>query len=230
MNNVLLMTGFFLWTQFAVAQELPSPSGIEIEGSIKQVQNVTLTTAIIDLDQNGIDDTLTLQLSSGAEVVDEAPCAGCGHRFEGKFVVLVQMNGAKTSRTRLNQFFQRSELSFWAKPWSISFADYNHDGILDFNLGQFENSNNWEYRLFTVTPSGKVKSFPLPDGAIYVCDDSNSTNRIFQTQAGFWYKAFSNGEEAGWHQFFLNWNTRHKQFELVQHRHSMDEPESPASY
>jgi len=74
---------------------------------------------------------------------------------------------------------------FRAMPWRIRFADYNHDGQIDFNLGQYDSCNGWLYKLFTISPTGQVTPLLKPGDGIPSTDNSNSTSEIRVTKAGF---------------------------------------------
>jgi hypothetical protein len=60
------------------------------------------------------------------------------------------------------QYDKEQPMFFWSsEPWEIFFADYNHDGWVDFNLGQYAGGVACEFRIFTVSPDGRVSELPL---------------------------------------------------------------------
>lgn len=57
------------------------------------------------------------------------------------------------------------KLSFCDKEWRVFTKDYNGDGRIDFNLGQYRTSNGWLYWLFTISPLGKVSLLKVSKSA-----------------------------------------------------------------
>jgi hypothetical protein len=115
-----------------------------------------------------------------------------GKKYEGRFNLCVEVVGKPLVHTNLNRLMypqnETEALFFWSAPWQVHFADYNHDGQIDFNIGQYGGSNGWDYRLFTISPSGEVSELPIGDSEeISWPDFSNSTDRIHLTDQGFWY-------------------------------------------
>jgi hypothetical protein len=85
-----------------------------------------------------------------------------------------------------------------AAPWVIRFADYNHDGQLDFNLGQYENCNGWTYTLFTIARDGKITPLKVEGVTEGLCVQAadNSTAEIRAIHSGFWYKTYNNADDS----------------------------------
>ena len=162
--------------------------------------------------------TLAIIQVRGGTVTDEAPSAICRERVEGEFAARVIFENGRVVDTPLNALMNTEKLAFCAKSWTVITADYNHDGLIDFNLGQFANSNGWEYRLFTVGRSGRVSLLNVENGGsvIYIADDGNSTKRIETIRHGIKSTSYVNacGEgECGWWEAVYRWNGRRKAFE-----------------
>ena len=58
---------------------------------------------------------------------------------------------------------KHKELSFWAPEFSLVFEDYNGDGEIDFNLGQYGGCDGNDFWLFTVRRNGKIEPLPIDD-------------------------------------------------------------------
>jgi hypothetical protein len=109
-------------------------------------------------------------------------------KYEGRFSISVQAPGRQPVLTDLSsgRFFD-GELWFSAVPWSIAFADYNHDGRLDFNIGQYGGCAGFTYRFFTITAAGVVEALPVADAprGVWSTDRANSSSMFHTTPAGF---------------------------------------------
>jgi len=172
--------------------------------------------------------TLQVVLIKGGEIVDEAPSSMCSKRIEGTFAVKVKFDKGKAVYTPLNNLMtfnkkNTEKLAFCAKPWKIVTADYNRDGQIDFNLGQYANSNGWAYWFFTISPSGHASLLPVPNDFIFLADDKNSTNKIKITDEGIKTVAYANAcdkpEDCGWWQTTYRWNIELKRFEQHDSKH-----------
>jgi hypothetical protein len=172
--------------------------------------------------------TLQVVLVKGARIVDEAPSAMCSRRTEGSFAVRVKFDEGETVYTPLNKLmgFKKSNLQklvFCTRPWKIVTADYNKDGQVDFNLGQYGTSNGWVYWLFTVSLSGHVSILPVPDDCIFLADDKNSTDRIRIDDQGIKTVGYANtcdkAEDCGWWETTFRWSSELNRFEEYDAKH-----------
>jgi hypothetical protein len=186
--------------------------------SAQTVNKESLTVAHVDVDADGVFDSVKIVLSHGEFVDDGDDLAACGMRAEGDFVVRVLLHTGTTVETPLNKFFGREgPLSFCARKWHLQIADYNADGHPDFNLGQFGTSNGWVYRLFTILPTGEVDMLPVPDEELFIADSENSTREIRLEPGGFSKASFDNcceDNETGWWTVHYRWNAKLHRFEV----------------
>lgn len=163
---------------------------------------ITITKARVDLSSQRKRTMIAVQMVKGRRYNDEDMWCGNGDKFEGSFDLYVKLDGKPPTRTNLNrlmhpQYTEEEKLFFTAAPWKIQFADYNHDGELDFNLGQYSGCNGWDYRLFTIGPTGEVSELQMEHGETLMWPDrSNSTDQIHPTDGGFWYIHYD--QERGW--------------------------------
>jgi len=129
-----------------------------------------VTRAEHDFNNDGLVDSLSILLTEGRRYHDRDMWEGAGEKYEGRFIVLVEVTGQTPVATNLNRLFYpqyetEQPMFFWcSKPWDIKFFDYNHDGRIDFNLSQYFSGVANRYRLFTVFPTGKVSELPLETG------------------------------------------------------------------
>jgi hypothetical protein len=132
--------------------------------------------------------TLEVRMVTGRRFVDnELWCGGQGlEKYEGSFDLAVRIEGKPPVLTNLTALVH-GELWFSAAPWSVQFADYNHDGRLDFNLGQHGGCAGWVYWLFEISDKGSVTllRLPEPNNMFWSIDRANSTQRLYPTSEGF---------------------------------------------
>jgi hypothetical protein len=138
----------------------------------------------------------------------------------GRLVVTVALEGKQPRVTNISDLIGRPEMEFIDGSFDVVFADYNHDGQLDFNLGQECGSNNFCYWLFSIDRSGQVKLLPLPGSAsnpgfLWIQgDDAYSTRSIELTNdgiAGSGYDPLTGGFRVRY-----RWNQKSQGFEVVE--------------
>lgn len=143
---------------------------------------VRIARAPLDFDRDGVVDTLSLVMSVGRVYEDTAAWCGRGEKYEGDFAVRVSIADGPTTARALDgyEFFRAGDST-------LAFADYDGDGRLDFNLGQYANCNGWRYRLYGVEPSGRVRELPVTgnEHGVPVSDFANSTKQLLPTGDGF---------------------------------------------
>jgi hypothetical protein len=165
---------------------------------------VTVASVMRDLNADGRPDSLTIELVSGRRYVDEERWCGAGEKYEGEFAVVVSLAGGRTVWHDLRELFGWADsppttLFFPAKPWSIVLDDYNRDGQVDFNLGQYGSCSGWSYRLLTVSTDGDVSSLgAFRDGWLFLSDQEPSTDRIRTTAEGISHSYYDNSVGHSW--------------------------------
>ena len=184
--------------------------------------------AFVDLNGDGRRDAVAIRMISGRfykadDPADEScPSCACGApKYSGKFRIEVNVVGRKPVSQDLNELMGGyEELEFWAEPWQVTYDDYNHDGRIDFNIGQFGNCGGWVYRLFTVARSGRVSRLKVkdgnPDSEIFADDDNNSTRVIRSTPKGFYTRGYYNAADpVGFYTSYYTWNVKKRSFIFV---------------
>jgi hypothetical protein len=160
-------------------------------------QPVLVTEATRDLNGDGKPDRISIWLTRGKKHDDTELWEGAGEKYEGLFTVRVEMAGRSAVTNDLNRLFfpkMDGRMFFWsAKPWQIVFADYNHDGQPDFNLGQYGSGVACTFRLFTVSPEGQISELPVRghDWGIPGPKRAHSTAEIKATDEGFTHHYYS---------------------------------------
>lgn len=187
-----------------------------------------LVSEPVRIDLAGKKAVLQLALTKGGRVRDEAPSAMCAKRIEGTFAARVKFRNGRIVSTPINDLMKFTKrpserLAFCATRWGIVTADYNRDGHVDFNLGQYGTSNGWAYWLFTISPSGHVSLLPVPNDFIFLADDKNSTTKIKVSDEGIKSVAYANTcdktEDCGWWETTYRWNPELGRFEEHDSRH-----------
>ncbi|HKR00092.1 MAG TPA: hypothetical protein VJT09_05435 [Pyrinomonadaceae bacterium] len=178
-----------------------------------------------DVSGDGVKDVISISMASGTfykanDPADKTcPSCMCGSaKFAGSFEIGVLVRGRGQVKQSLNALMGGFErLEFWAEPWQIVFDDYNGDGQIDFNLGQYFSCNGWAYRLFTIAPDGRVSRLDVeegnPDSEIFASDDSNSTKMFSHTATGFYTRGYYNAATpVGFYTSYYNWDKEKRLF------------------
>jgi hypothetical protein len=126
-----------------------------------------------DLNGDGVVDRFSIRMVSGRRYVDRVLwCGGDGvEKFEGQFEVCVWLSQKRPVCTPLNPLLEdpirgynsrgkkvstQPDIWFPTAEFEINFADYDHDGQIDFNLGRYGGCRGSVYTLLTIEPSGVV--------------------------------------------------------------------------
>jgi hypothetical protein len=169
---------------------------------------VTVTRASIDVDQDGIPETVSVQMISGRRYNDTNVWCGMGEKYEGSFAVVVDIHGRRVE-TLLDPLLGGGPLWFPTQPWKLVMGHYNDDGQIDFNLGQYAGCNGWRYRLLSIRPTGRVEMVSLDFRAN---DFAPSTSQITRVENGFRVTDYSNARGGNWETTY-RWNSTTRTFE-----------------
>lgn len=157
----------------------------EVPAEIAINRPTTVSTSYYDIDRDGKKESIEIILLKGKKINEEEPWCGAGERWEGDFIVRVQKGKKVLSHLSLNKNMGESkgeELSFWAPRFTLVFRDYNGDGEIDFNLGQYSICEGNDYWLFTIRRDGKIELLPIDDvdDWLFIQNPShiNSTDQI----------------------------------------------------
>ena len=161
--------------------------------------NEVISRTEYDIDHDGVDETIEVVLVEGCRYHDAILWAGMGEKWEGSFHIRVRRGRTLLHRQSLNELMFTSpqgshSLFFWTPEFPLVLEDYNDDGQIDFNLGQYGASNWNDYQLFTIKPNGKIAR--LPGGKHLVsAGHANSTDKILLAdgQVGFSYYSQESG-------------------------------------
>jgi len=138
---------------------------LTVTPSMLPAEPLCVTRSSYDFNRDGQMDSIAIWLMEGKRYNDTERWDGGGEKYEGEFSLVVEIAGQAPVIQRLNPLFspgQEQSLFFWCdEPWELRFADYNHDGRMDFNLGQYFSGVANRYRLFTVSPAGVVSGLAV---------------------------------------------------------------------
>lgn len=185
-----------------------------------------------DFNGDGRMDRISIWLTEGKRYDDSMQWAGMGEKYEGHFILVVTIAGKRPVVMNLNRLFypgRRKEPSmfFWDRPWEFHFADYNNDGLLDFNLGQCAGTVALEFRLFTVARDGVVHVLPVegrPNWFLSINLHEHSTPTIQDTEKGF-SKVVYVRRRGEYVRGEFEWDESHQAFQLVSWRQAALENE-----
>ena len=174
-----------------------------------------------DVDGDGVPDRIRIETREGCFVRERLPCAGCGDHITGHFAAVVTLSKSRRMVSTPVALHPDIVDTMWfpTQPTSqLVIGDYDGDGQPDFNLGQFANSNKWEYSLYTIHRDGSVEQYALDKPEIYVADDQPSTKMIEPIPGGMRFHDFANaGYPTGWFLFTCLWQADRKAFRCSSH-------------
>jgi hypothetical protein len=169
-------------------------------------QQVISETAC-DIDRDGTPERIQIVLTSGRRYVDAEGWCGQGEKWDGQFVVRVLRGKRMLRETPLKRLFYPEEkepmpMFFWTPKFKLVMHDYNHDGRMDFNLGQYGSCVGNDYKLFSISRRGTVSVLPLDrkdsqDGSWFVTPRAheNSTSAIKRRGKLTVFSYYNRGEE-----------------------------------
>lgn len=182
----------------------------------------TITDSSVDIDRDGKLDRVVIKMISGERYDDTELWGGRGVKYESVFTITTEIAGKPPIEHNLNVLYDGKigyrTFFFWAELWRIQFQDYNRDGQVDFNIGQYGGSNGWWYKLFTISKEGTIIALNLPglDG-VPVRDFACSTSKIKLTEAGFcaeWYDNSDRPPDTGFVRHYYRWIVEKNAFVL----------------
>lgn len=148
---------------------------------------ICISTTHVDIDGDRKNETIEILLEDGRRFVDENLWCGMGEKWEGKFTIRVRDGEVVLQSQSLNELMDCENLWFRCPEFPLAIADYNADGRVDFNLGQYASCNHSFFQLFTVAAEGKIE--PMRGAAFYIFSHENSTEDIIMDDGlvGFQY-------------------------------------------
>lgn len=134
----------------------------------------------IDFNKDSYNESLIVKMTDGRYYEDKEPGAYMGSNWEGKFhIQLVDDKGNIISELDLNKAFNEQKLNFQST-FSIEFDDYNNDGNIDFVIGQYASSNGNVYKLFTISPDGKIEELLIGGQSEIFSSGGNRYSKKFE--------------------------------------------------
>lgn len=158
---------------------------------------IVISISQYDIDRDGKKEIIEIIMTEGEKINYDDPWCGGGERWQGGFNIRVRKGKSILSEQSLNELIDGSyyphSLSFWAPEFVLVFKDYNNDGQIDFNIGQYGSCAGNNYFLFTVKKNGKINQLPV-EGILYQeSPNENSSNEIRAKKGTITTKFFDDG-------------------------------------
>ncbi|MFC2081900.1 hypothetical protein ACFLSF_03750 [Candidatus Bipolaricaulota bacterium] len=177
-------------------------AGLDRPGAILRDDDSVIAAKQCYIDSDGREETLEVLVVSGQRYVDEILWCGMGDKWEGEFDIRVRGGQRIPSRGSLNELMAGEILFFHAPQFDLVVDDYNGDGKIDFNVGQYAVCNRAVYFLFAIARDGHVTR--LGDREHYMGEHLNSTPHILFRDglvAFTYYSQQSGVDETEWCQW-----------------------------
>ena len=200
MKRLIILASISIVASLLSILILPVSHLIAAENNVKSADqfdsriepSIVISTSHYDIDGDGNNEIIEILQTKGKFIDGNSELPWCGgrDRWKGDFTIRVRNGSQVLSEQSLSGLFGEQfmkdnvYLSFWAPKFQIVFKDYNNDGQIDFNLGQYGICAGNDYYLFTIDKKGRIKRLLIEekhgDGGLYVQGEShdNSTNKI----------------------------------------------------
>jgi hypothetical protein len=213
------------WSLLAGILVLAAPQGSLDAGSTP----VVVGKGSYDFDRDGMDDELLVTFVSGRRGPDPFEWCGGYDKYQGRFLLVVELTSGESARQSLNRFWpdRGDELFLEAteKPLEIAFADYNGDGQVDFYMDLYAACLWRSYKIFTVSSLGAVSELPLgPDRTQLDLPFGCSTDCLQPSDYGFTYQFFEMQNQVRVHGR-CEWHTSLGRFECREETSEESVPE-----
>jgi hypothetical protein len=194
-----------------------APLSLEIVES--PLQPITLGRALADFDHDGRIDELTLRWIGGRHFSDDDLWCGMGEKYTGKFAFHVAFANGRSVDTPLGSIWANADDDTWfrappaGRPFTLFTADYNHDGNIDFNLGQYASCNGSIFQICEVRPSGKIAALDT-EGGVFSSGHEDSMD-FDVTETGFIFSHYDNTRGSGV-TYRADWDTKQRRFQMTE--------------
>ncbi len=196
---------------------------VSVEVAASDVGPLAIGRAAADFDHDGRADELSLLWLEGRHFDDEDLWCGMGEKFEGKFAFRVAFADGRVVDTPLEAMGPDLSEGIWFRscdkdrPHAIVTADYNHNGNIDFNVGQYGGCNGSNFYLFEILPSGKIGRLSaawFDEGRIYSSGHEISEDfELTETGFAFGYYDSSRGRGVSCR---AEWDTKLRRFHVIE--------------
>lgn len=144
-------------------------NGDAIEENIKKesvridMKDKVISHTEYDINNDGTKEVIEIILMDGQYIEDNELWAGMGKKWTGNFQITVKDSNKLLFSSSLNSLMDNIDF-FYCPEFELALQDYNGDGRIDFNLGQYASSVNSVYTFFTINSDGVIEKLPIFEG------------------------------------------------------------------
>lgn len=211
--------GIFEITEILSKESNETDNNIESKSTLR---NVIVSETEYDIDKDGNKEAIQIVLVEGNYNEDNELWAGSGPKWTGAFAVKVLKAESVLFSESLNKLLYPNggeEVFLYAPEFQLELNDYNNDGLIDFNIGQYFSSNGFIYKFFTINEEGVVSEILFENRSfVFVSSRGNSIDLEFDN--GEIKVPYYDNSKGKHFTDYYKWDTDNKVFKLISSQES----------
>lgn len=133
------------------------------ESSHIDIKDKVISHTEYDINNDGTKEVIEIILKDGQYIEDNELWAGKGKKWTGNFEITVKDSNNLLFSSSLNSLMDEIDF-FYCPEFELALQDYNGDGRIDFNLGQYASSVDSVYTFYTINSNGVIERLPIFEG------------------------------------------------------------------
>ncbi|NLD50515.1 MAG: hypothetical protein GX660_25515 [Clostridiaceae bacterium] len=127
------------------------------------IKDMVISHTEYDINSDNTKEVIEIILKDGQYIEDNELWAGMGRKWTGDFEITVKDSKKLLFSSSLVSLMGGIDF-FYYPEFELALQDYNDDGRIDFNLGQYASSVGSLYTFFTINSDGVIERLPVFEG------------------------------------------------------------------